>query len=70
MKKGIPVVLATGVPTGSVQEEYAYDGSLASMKEEGIISAGELSPKKARLLLAALLSKTKNIEEIRTYFAE
>lgn len=70
MKKGIPIVLATGVPTGSVQEEYAYDGSLASMKKEGIISAGELSPKKARLLLAALLSKTKNIEEIRTYFAE
>lgn len=70
MKKGIPVVLATGVPTGAVQEEYAYDGSLASMKKEGIISAGELSPKKARLLLAALLSKTKDIEEIRTYFAE
>ncbi len=65
---GIPVVLTTRVPTGSVMEEYSYDGSALSMKDSGIILGGTLSAWKARLLLTLALGKTRDNKEIRTYF--
>lgn len=67
-KAGIPVILTTSVPTGAIQEEYSYDGSLRSMRDAGVISGGDLSPKKARIALALLLGHTRNTEEIRSYF--
>lgn len=65
---GIPVVLATSVPAGRVQEEYGYDGSARSMRKAGIILAGDLTAKKARILLSLLLGQTNDLEEIRSYF--
>lgn len=67
-KTGIPVVLTTRVPTGSIMEEYSYDGSIKSMKDLGIISGGTLSAPKARLLLSAALGITNDNEQIRSYF--
>ena len=67
-KKGMPIVLTTRVPSGSVEEEYSYEGSALSMKDSGIILGGRLSSWKARLLLALAMGKTKNIEEIRSCF--
>ncbi len=67
-KAGIPVVLTTRVPTGSITEDYSYDGSALSMKDSGIILGGELTPWKARLLLAMALGETKDNEKIREYF--
>ena len=62
--------LTTRVPSGSVEEEYSYEGSALSMKDSGIILGGRLSSWKARLLLALAMGKTKNIEEIRSCFLE
>lgn len=69
-EKGMPIVLTTRVPSGSVEEEYSYEGSALSMKDSGIILGGRLSSWKARLLLALAMGKTKNIEEIRSCFLE
>lgn len=69
-EKGMPIVLTTRVPTGSVDEEYSYEGSALSMKESGIILGDRLSAWKARLLLALAMGKTKDLEEIRKYFQE
>lgn len=57
--KGMPIVLTTRVPSGSVEEEYSYEGSALSMKDSGIILGGRLSSWKARLLLALAMGKTK-----------
>lgn len=69
-KKGMPVVLTTRVPAGSVEEEYSYEGSALSMKGSGIILGDRLSAWKARLLLALAMGKTKDMEKIRNCFPE
>lgn len=58
-EKGMPIVLTTRVPSGSVEEEYSYEGSALSMKDSGIILGGRLSSWKARLLLALAMGKQK-----------
>lgn len=68
MGKGLPIVLTTRVPSGSVMEEYSYDGSALSMKESGLILGGHLSAWKARLLLAIGLGMTGEREELREMF--
>ena len=65
---GLPMVLTTRVPSGSVMEEYSYDGSALSMKKSGLILGGRLSAWKARLLLAIALGVTGDREEIRAIF--
>lgn len=67
-KAGLPMVLTTRVPSGSVMEEYSYDGSALSMKKSGLILGGRLSAWKARLLLAIALGVTGDREEIREIF--
>ena len=59
MKKGIPVVLATGVPTGSVQEEYAYDGSLASMKKRRHYISRRTITEKSPATIGCLIKQNK-----------
>ena len=68
MEKGLPMVLTTRVPSGSVMEEYSYDGSALSMKESGLILGGHLSAWKARLLLAIGLGMTGERKELREMF--
>ncbi len=68
MEKGFPIVLTTRVPSGSVMEEYSYDGSALSMKDSGLILGGTLSAWKARLLLTIALGITGEREEIREMF--
>ena len=69
-KAGLPIVLTTRVPSGSVMEEYSYDGSALSMKESGLILGGTLSAWKARLLLSIALGITEDREEIRKIMRE
>lgn len=64
----IPVVITTRVPTGSVMEEYSYDGSVLSMKSAGIIEGGSLSAPKARLLFTLALGLTNSIDTLRPWF--
>ena len=67
-KQGIPVVLTTRVPSGSVMQEYSYEGSALSMKESGIILGGDLSGWKARLLLVLALGETNENERLQEIF--
>lgn len=67
-RAGIVVVLATRVHAGRIVPAYSYLGSAHSMKDSGIILAGELTGQKARIKLMLALAKTNDVEELRQYF--
>lgn len=64
-KTDISLLLTTRVTTGSVEEEYSYDGSALSMKEAGLILGGSLPAWKARILLTLALSVSKDKKEVQ-----
>lgn len=68
--KGIPVVLASRVHAGRVVPIYSYLGSAGSMKNFGLLYAGELTGQKARLKLMLGLTQVQNNDELKRYFAE
>ena len=68
--KGIPVVLATRVPSGRVAPVYSYLGSAGSMEPLELILAGELSGPKARLKLMLALSHTRDNQKLQELFGE
>jgi L-asparaginase len=55
-ERGLPVVIATRVPTGATGAVYGGPGGGVTLRELGVIQAGSLSAAKARLLLMLLLS--------------
>lgn len=63
MKSGFPVILSERVPTG----DCVLSGEA---KSQGFISAGNLNPQKARLLLQLALTKTSDPKEIVRIFSE
>lgn len=66
--KGVPVVITSRVPEGSVQPNYGFVGGGATTKELGAIFGGDLSPSKARILLMLALAETTDRDKIRSYF--
>jgi len=55
--KEIPVVLCSRCPNGTVFEStYGYRGAEMDLIERGLIGAGQIKSRKARLLLSALLA--------------
>ncbi len=67
-KQGIPVVIASRVPTGRVIPLYASAGSGVPLKQIGCVRADNLNPWKARILLLLAMTKTKDPEELQKYF--
>lgn len=59
-KSGLPVVIATRVPNGSVEPVYGDAGGGAVLKKAGVILAGDLPAEKARLLLMVGLMRYGN----------
>lgn len=53
---GLPVVVATRVPTGGTGAVYGGPGGGVTLRELGVLAAGTLTAAKARLLLMALLA--------------
>jgi L-asparaginase len=66
---GIPVVMATRLPTGAPHTGKGYAGAFSSIIERGAISAGYLSGLKARILLMVALAHTTQREGLREIFA-
>jgi L-asparaginase len=55
LARGLPVVVATRVPTGGTGAVYGGPGGGVTLRDMGVIAAGELPAAKARLLLMLLL---------------
>jgi L-asparaginase len=55
--RGLPVVVATRVPTGGTGAVYGGPGGGVTLRDAGVIAAGGLSAAKARLLLMLLLAE-------------
>jgi L-asparaginase len=56
LARGLPVVVATRVPTGGTGAVYGGPGGGVTLRDAGVIAAGGLSAAKARLLLMLLLA--------------
>lgn len=56
LSRGLPVVVATRVPTGGTGAVYGGPGGGVTLRDLGVIAAGGLSAAKARLLLMLLLA--------------
>jgi L-asparaginase len=64
-KKGVVVVRSTRVGSGIVRRNIELNDD-----QLGFISAMELNPQKARILLRMGLTKTKDVNQIQRYFLE
>lgn len=64
--RDVPVVLSTRVYTGRIVPLYDNNVQLLEM---GAIEADNLSPWKARALLTAAMTVTRDTEELRAYFS-
>ncbi|MFN2330272.1 MAG: asparaginase [Halomonas sp.] len=70
--RGIPVVVVSSCPTGPVHASYEFLGSLASLEAAGVIAVNDLSARKARLALSAILASATHgevAERLRTLTA-
>ena len=63
---GIPVVVASRVPTGRIVPLYANNIDLLDI---GAVQADNLSPWKARVLLMVAMTWTRETDRLREYFA-
>ncbi len=69
LETGIPVVIATRLPSGSPHAGKGYRGSLTSLLAKGALSAGYLSGLKARILLMVALGETRDRAKLSGIFA-
>ncbi|MFN8621876.1 MAG: asparaginase [Chloroflexota bacterium] len=70
MAAGIPVVLASRVPSGRVSPDYGFPGGGARWIAAGAIPAGFLTPVKARIALAYGLGAGLDDPGLRALFAD
>jgi len=70
MAAGIPVVLASRVPSGRVAPTYGFPGGGATWMAAGAIPAGFLTPTKARIALALGMGAGLDDSGLRALFAD
>ena len=67
LDRGLPVVVATRVPTGGTGAVYGGPGGGVTLRDLGVLPAGSLSAAKARLLLMLLIAEGG---DVRARFSE
>jgi len=67
-EQGIAVVITSRTHSGRVLPLYAGGGGGTTLQELGCVFADNLSAQKARVLLIAALTRTRNPEELRAFF--
>ena len=67
-ERGVAVVIASRTHSGRVLPLYAGGGGGTTLHEMGCIFADNLSAQKARVLLIAALTRTRDPEGLRAYF--
>lgn len=68
VRHDIPVVCSSRCGAGRVLAVYGYEGGAKQLQEAGVILAGELSGRKARITLMLALGVTGDIRELAGYF--
>jgi L-asparaginase len=69
IERGLPVVVATRVPTGGTGHVYGGPGGGVTLRDLGVLPAQFLSAAKARLLLMTLLANGTPADELPGRFA-
>ena len=54
---GLPIAITSSTGSGPVKAVYEFPGSLADLLKAGVISAGDLTARQARILMMVLLSR-------------
>ena len=62
--RGLPVVVATRVPTGGTGAVYGGPGGGVTLREHGVVQAGGLAAAKARLLMMLLLAAGGSADDV------
>lgn len=70
IEKQIPVIIVSRCPMGRVLDSYGYEGGGKMLRNLGAIFGGDLNGQKARIKLMLALSKTNDINEIRSLFED
>jgi L-asparaginase len=63
-ERGLPVVVATRVPTGGTGAVYGGPGGGVTLREHGVGQAGALPAAKARLLMMLLLAAGAGADDV------
>jgi L-asparaginase len=69
LERGLPVVVATRVPTGGTGAVYGGPGGGVTLRDLGVIPAGGLPAAKARLALMLLLAAGAGPDDVRRRFS-
>lgn len=68
--KNIPVIIVSRCPMGRVLGSYGYEGGGKMLHDLGAIFGGDLNGQKARIKLMLALSKTSDLNEIKSIFED
>ena len=58
-EKGIPVVISSWVQHGRVRAKYGFKSGSKTLAKLGVVSANDLSPKKAKILIMLTMGPLK-----------
>lgn len=67
---GLPIAIASSAGSGAVRAVYEFPGSLVDLVDAGVMPAGDLSARKARILMMALLSRGCRDTELAGHFGQ
>jgi L-asparaginase len=68
LANGVHVAIATQTPNGRVLPAYGFEGGGRTLADAGAVLAGDLSARKARILLMLALQHAQSAKDIQHYF--